>query len=174
MNDYLVKDTDRWCMVSNIYSNNGINEIESEEIKYFLFNSDYYSDSYIEIDDEKIDWDESGANIIGISNERSLLKSPEPILSKSIREKEQVIYNRSQANLIKRRMSRIILNTKVDILNVTVKRSFEFRPVKWWLFKTVQSRINESLESSTVRYRIERKGKTWLNQIKNLIKKRRS
>ncbi len=173
MNGYSVKDIDRWCRVKTTFINDGRKEREIDETSYYHFINSFYNASSIIIDDETTDWDESGADIIGISDERSIPKEPTPIIKESIREIEPPIFNRSKSTLIKRRMSRLIFNTKTSIFNYTITRSFAFKPVKWWLFKDIADRKNEEIQSSTIRYRIEREGKSWLNQIANLISKKR-
>lgn len=173
MNGHTVKSLDKWCRVRETFINDGRKEKEIEEISFFNFVNSFYIGDNILIDDELTDWDISGATILGISDERSIPRSPEPVLIETIREIEPPIFNRSKFTLIKRRMKRLIFNTKETILNLTTTRTFQFRPVKWWLFKTLESRIVEDNQSSTVRFRIEREGKTWLNQIANLITKRR-
>jgi hypothetical protein len=173
MNGYCVKDMDRWCRVKTTFINDGRKEREIDETSYYHFINSFYNASSIIIDDETTDWDESGADIIGISDERSIPKEPTPIIKESIREIEPPIFNRSKSTLIKRRMSRLIFNTKTSIFNYTITRSFAFKPVRWWLFKDIADRKSEQIQSSTVRYRIEREGKSWLNQIANLISKKR-
>ncbi len=172
-NGYLVKNIDKWSQIKTTFINDGRKEKEIDETSYYYFINSYYSASPIMIDDETVDWDESGADIIGISDERSIPQDPTPVFKESIREIEPPIFNRSKNTLMKRRMSRLILNTKTTLFNYTVSRSFQFRPVKWWLFKTIESRAKQDIQSSTIRYRIEREGKTWLNQVFNLISKNR-
>lgn len=173
MNNYLVKDMDRWCKVRILYTNDGINEKEDEIITFYHFNNSYYTNSFISIDDTLTDWDESGAEIIGISNERSILKDPAPILTETIRQKAIPVFNRTKDTLIKRKLSKVLINTKTEILNYTIKRSFEFTPIRWWLTKTLPSRINENVQSSTIKTKIEREGSGWLNKVKKLITKKR-
>ncbi len=172
-NGFAVKDMDRWCKAKTTFINDGRKEKEIDELTFFHFINSFYTGAFINIDDEETDWDESGADIIGISDERSIPQDPAPIFKESIREIEPPIFNRSKHTLIKRRLRRLIFNIKLTLFRFTVERSFSFRPVKWWLFKTIESRAIEQAQSSTIRYRIEREGKSWLKQITSLIKKRR-
>lgn len=173
--NYLIKSIDRWCSMKAIVINDGKNATITDETSYYHFIQTYYGAENISIDDNVVDWDISGAKIIGISNERSLLQDPSPIFTNNVIEITSPQTPITKNTLLKRRMSRLVLNVKESIFNYTTKRSFEYTFInKWWLFKTIESRTNEQNLSSTVRYRIEREGKNWLTQISNLINKKRS
>lgn len=173
MNGKLIKDITRWAKVTTTLIDDGKKEKEIDETQFFQFENSFYEGSKIEIDDNEVDWDVSGANIIGFSDERNVITPPEPILEESFREREQPIFKRTKAMLRKRRKRRFLFNIKSKILNVTRQRSFQYNRTKWWLFKNVQARVKERLKSSRVRFRIRRQGKGWLNKVRGLIKKRR-
>lgn len=163
----------KWSHYKTTYINDGRNEQEYDEISYFQFIESVYSGSSIAIDDSLVDWDISGATILGISDERSQPIAPKPVLTKTIREIKPTIIPDTKYNLMKRRMNRLNFNIKTKILNVTIQRTFQFRPIKWWLFKTIESRVVESTYSSTLRFNVIRQG-NWTNQVLKLINKNRN
>jgi len=173
MNGKLIKDITRWAKVTTTLIDDGKNEKEVDNITFYQFEKDFYTGSSIEIDDEETDWDLSGANIIGFSDERNVISAPDPILEENIRERQQPIFDRTKAMLRKRRKKRYIFNVKTRILDVSKTRTFEFKRTKWWLFKKVSTRVQERLKSSKIRFRIRRKGKEWLTNVKKLTNKRR-
>ncbi len=172
-NGKIVKDISKWSSFKISVTNDGKIETETKETSYFYFAQIFYDGSFITIDDEVVDWDVSGANIIGISNERSVPRAPAPILTVMSRDVEPDTFERSKSMLTKRRMSRVIINIKEKIENVSASRTFQFRPVKWWLFKDLDTRAKNANKTSSIIAEVERQGKAWLTQLSKLLFKRR-
>lgn len=168
-NNYVPKEMDKWIKYNKTIVNDGKNSSVSEAITNFYFLNSFYNIAEpIIIDDTLVDWDISGADIVAVSDERSISKLPMPIFTKS--KIEESIFVRSESNLTKRRVERIVLNAKTEILNFT--KSIETsNTVKWWLFKTLGQRIIESKNTSVVRLLIENNTKTAVNKINSLLKK---
>jgi hypothetical protein len=173
MNGNAVKDIDKWARAKTTFTFDGRKEKELDEITFYQFVNSFWEGSNIDVDDEETDWEVSGADIDGVSDERNMSSLPAPITKESLREVPPPIFKRSKRMLKKRRRRRFLFNIKIKIFRLTRTRTFKFRPTKWWLFKKRVSRIIQRKKSVKLRYRIRRKGKTWLTRYKKLIRKRR-
>jgi hypothetical protein len=173
MNGNAVKDIDKWASAKTTFTFDGRKEKEVDEITFYQFVNSYWEGSNIDVDDEETDWEVSGADIEGVSDERNMSSLPSPITKESIREVPPPIFKRSKRMLKKRRRRRFLFNIKIKIFRLTRTRKFRFRPLKWWLFKKRTTRILQRKKSVKLRYRIRRKGKSWLTRYKRLIRKRR-
>lgn len=170
MNNYLIKNSIKWSKSRIKIINDGRKETEISEIKYFEFPTEYYKDSHIEIDDTETDWDVSKADIVGVSDERNI-SVPNPIQSIPLKDKTPGNVKNTPNTLIKRRKRRFVFNIKKKILDFT--NSNDFRPLKWWLFKDVNSRKDEYKNTNLIKEAVDRSNKSWLNKVSKLIRKRR-